>query len=144
MTEKVQSKDKRGSEILGFKIKKAREDARITKEDFVVHINNNLSNLHKYETGVRRPTIDTLIVIADFFGFSLDYLLRDDYDMSQGPIYYTEKEKSLKSEEKVEWIRKFRNSLKMELRNELIEEIEYDVRNEMTRTLKRNIDSLFT
>lgn len=45
------------------------------------------SNLSRYETGERKPDISTLVVLADFIGCSVDYLLgrSDDPNISLEP-----------------------------------------------------------
>lgn len=133
------STEEKSSIVLGSKIRKARIEAGISKEDFCILIDSNLSNLNKYETGVRRPRIETLIAIADIFGYSLDYLLRDEYSETAEPIFYSE---DIKIKIKEEWKNELRNDLKNELRDELIEELKVDLKKELKITILNNIDTL--
>lgn len=51
------------------------EEANLTQKQFADMINISNSTINRYETGIRVPDYDTLIMFADFFGVSVDYLL---------------------------------------------------------------------
>lgn len=52
-----------------------REERNLTQKEFAVQINIPNATINRYETGIRVPDYDTLILIADFFNVSTDYLL---------------------------------------------------------------------
>lgn len=60
---------------LGSRIKALREKSNINQKDFAKKIGVSNVVLSRYESDERRPDYDTLQLIADFFGVSLDYML---------------------------------------------------------------------
>lgn len=57
------------------RLKELREDQGMTQEKIADKLNISRSMLSNYETGKFEPNLETLILIADFFNVSLDYLL---------------------------------------------------------------------
>jgi len=65
---------------LGERIKQLRNEAGLTQKEFAAKLNIGLSTLACYETDKREMPFETLILIADFFDVSTDFLLnRKDY-----------------------------------------------------------------
>ena len=65
---------------LAERLLQLRKESGLTQKELAKKIDmNSVTYLH-YEKGQREPPIDTLIVFADFFSVSVDYLLgRTDY-----------------------------------------------------------------
>lgn len=59
----------------GEKLKMLREEKDLTQNDLAKHLNVSKANISRYELGSRQPNIDTIIIIAEFFNISLDWLL---------------------------------------------------------------------
>lgn len=62
-------------EAFPSKIKKAREDTGFTQREVAKEVNLPQSTIAKYETGKLEPNLETLGILADFYGVSLDWLL---------------------------------------------------------------------
>ena len=60
---------------LGQRIRMLREEADLSQKDLAKKLRVSNVTLSQYENGVRRPDIDTLMVIANYFGVSSDYLI---------------------------------------------------------------------
>jgi len=60
---------------LGEKIKALREARKISREELAKKLDISYWALSKYETNEREPDYKTLVLIADFFKVSTDYLL---------------------------------------------------------------------
>ena len=60
---------------IGEIIAELRMDKNMNQEDLAAVLNISRSALANWESGNRRIDIETLVVIADFFGVSCDYLL---------------------------------------------------------------------
>ena len=56
-------------------LKSLRENANMTQDDLAKALNISLSTVSSYEREVRDPPSETLIIIADIFHVSVDYLL---------------------------------------------------------------------
>ncbi len=56
-------------------LKLLRENMRISQQKLGEHIGVTQQAIHKYETNVSEPDIQTLISLANFFGTSVDYLI---------------------------------------------------------------------
>lgn len=59
----------------GERLKKLRNDNKLTQQEMSDIININRSTLAGYESENKQPDFDTLNKIADFFKVSIDYLL---------------------------------------------------------------------
>ena len=55
-----------------YELRKQRE---LTQHDLAISIGVNKQTISQYERGVRRPDLDTLSALSDFFNVSSDYLL---------------------------------------------------------------------
>ena len=60
-----------------LRLKKLREQERLSQESLALKLNVSQSTISAYETGERTPDLETFIKIADLFNVSLDYLCGD-------------------------------------------------------------------
>lgn len=56
------------------KLKELREQTGLSQKEIAQRIGIEYQNYNKYELGINEPSIDTLKLIADYYGVSLDYL----------------------------------------------------------------------
>lgn len=61
--------------MFNIRLKDLREDNDLTQEELSKKLNITRSALANYETGLREPSVELLIKIADYFNVTLDYLL---------------------------------------------------------------------
>ncbi len=59
-------------------LKSLRKEKNLTQEDLAKKINYSPVTISKWETVVKRPSIDSIKVLAKFFDVSADYLLDID------------------------------------------------------------------
>ncbi len=66
-----------GGSVLDFgaRIRSAREQAGMTRDDLAKQLNIQYSALSKYESSVREPDFETLVKIANALRVSTDYIL---------------------------------------------------------------------
>lgn len=57
-------------------LKKLRKEVGLTQISLQMKTGIEQSLLSKYENGERVPPTETLIVLADFYGVSMDYIMR--------------------------------------------------------------------
>lgn len=69
--------------MLGDKIKKLRKDMKITQQELADRIGVVQSTIGMMESGRKIGSHLTLNKLADFFGVSLDYLLKEDNDKEE-------------------------------------------------------------
>lgn len=62
-------------EAFPSKIKKARENTGFTQREVAKEVNLPQSTIAKYETGKLEPSLETLGLLADFYGVDLNWLL---------------------------------------------------------------------
>lgn len=62
-------------ETFAQKLKKARENTGFTQRDVAKETGITQSVLARYETGKLEPNIETLGILADFYGISIDWLI---------------------------------------------------------------------
>ena len=67
---------------IGERIKKLRKDKGITQERLAIDICISRSNIGRYERNEIEPDIASLESLADYFGVSIDYLVRGETKMS--------------------------------------------------------------
>lgn len=60
---------------IGNKISKLRERRGLSQVQLAEKLHMSQGSLAMYETGKRKPSLDTLKLIADYFNVSTDYLL---------------------------------------------------------------------
>ena len=56
-------------------LKSLRQSKNLTQKQLATEINVSERGIQNYETGIRKPTYDILIALADYFDVSLDYLV---------------------------------------------------------------------
>ncbi|MDF2565101.1 MAG: transcriptional regulator, family [Massilibacillus sp.] len=59
----------------GQNLQKLRTNNNMTQEDLGKLLNVSQSTIAYYESGKKQPSLETIIVIADYFRVSVDYLL---------------------------------------------------------------------
>jgi len=59
----------------GQHLKSLRQAKNLTQKQLAKQIGASESIIQRYELGSRKPTYDTLIALADYFGVTLDYLV---------------------------------------------------------------------
>ena len=58
-----------------MRLKEIRKSKGISQLKLAMDLNTNQNTISRYETGEREPGINELIIIADYFNVSVDYLL---------------------------------------------------------------------
>ena len=58
-----------------MRIKKLRKDKGISQLQLAIAIHVSQNTISRYETGEREPGIKELILLADYFNVSVDYLI---------------------------------------------------------------------
>lgn len=56
-------------------LKLLRKSCNLSMQDFCTQCGISFSTYQNYETGKRKPTADMLMIIADFYGVTTDYIL---------------------------------------------------------------------
>ena len=75
------------------RLKELRLDNRINQSKLAKYFNYGSSAIANYETGRNEPCFDVLIMIADYFNVSIDYLLgRADQQITKETIKPEEEE----------------------------------------------------
>jgi len=65
--------------IIGKKIKELREEKELSQKMLGKELNLSQATIARWETGVRTPDIYSVVILADFFDVTADYLLgRED------------------------------------------------------------------
>lgn len=64
--------------MLSEKIRELRRKSGLSQEELADKLDVSRQAVSKWETGAAVPTTETLVQLADFFGVSLDFLLRDN------------------------------------------------------------------
>jgi transcriptional regulator with XRE-family HTH domain len=57
------------------RLKKLRETKGLNQQGLAMKLGLSQSTISFYETGERKPDLEALIQLADFFGVSIDYLI---------------------------------------------------------------------
>lgn len=68
--------------MLSEKIRALRRNSGLSQEELAERLDVSRQAVSKWELGSAVPTADKLVDIADFFGVSLDYLMRGNADRS--------------------------------------------------------------
>lgn len=73
-----------------YRLRSAREKQNWSQKYIAEKTGIPNSNISRYETGTRKPDVDTLITLADFLGCSVDYLLgiSDEVELQNPSINY--------------------------------------------------------
>ncbi|MBQ9848402.1 MAG: helix-turn-helix transcriptional regulator [Clostridia bacterium] len=56
-------------------LRKLRKEKKLTQIALMMHTGIEQAILSKYESGARTPTTENLIILADYYNVSIDYLL---------------------------------------------------------------------
>lgn len=67
-----------------MRLKKLRNDRKISQLKLAMDIGINQNSISRYETGEREADYKTLIALADYFDVSVDYLL----ERTDNPKFY--------------------------------------------------------
>lgn len=67
-----------------MRLKDLREQKGITQLKLAMDLNLNQNSISRYEKGVREADYKTLIMLADYFNVSIDYLL----ERTDNPTFY--------------------------------------------------------
>ena len=68
--------------LVGEKLKKLRKARGLSQEDLANELKVSRQSISKWELGESFPDTNHLVRVSDYFGISLDYLLRDK-DLSE-------------------------------------------------------------
>lgn len=82
--------------ILGNRIKKERENLKLSREDLAKKLGVSYSAIAMYEQGNREPNNEIILKMCDIFNCSIDYLMGNSEDKTQTSLddiekYYKEK-----------------------------------------------------
>ena len=58
-----------------FRLKELRKKRHISQVRLSIDLNMNQNTISRYENGIRQANYETLILFADYFDVSIDYLL---------------------------------------------------------------------
>jgi transcriptional regulator with XRE-family HTH domain len=61
--------------ILGERIKILRKSKNLLQRELAEILSIANDTMIRFESGVRRPSLDNLIILADYFDVSMDYLI---------------------------------------------------------------------
>lgn len=61
--------------VMGTRLKDIREDADVSQRQLADFLHIRQSTYSQYENGRRQLPVDTLILLAGYFGVSTDYIL---------------------------------------------------------------------
>ena len=67
-----------------MRLKELRKSKGVSQLKRALDLNTSQNTISRYETGEREPGIHELIMIADYFNVSLDYLL----ERTDDPTFY--------------------------------------------------------
>lgn len=57
------------------RLRQCRRERNLTQKQFAEFLGMTVRSYQRYELGDRKPDIEKLVIIANFFGVSADYLL---------------------------------------------------------------------
>lgn len=72
--------------MLSEKIRDLRKKSGLSQEELAEKLDVSRQAVSKWELGAAVPTADKLLELSDFFGVSLDYLMRFDSDNPENPV----------------------------------------------------------
>ena len=67
--------------MLGSTIKKLRKDYKLTQSDLANLLKVSISAVALWETNKRYPNLNIILKIANIFNVSIDYLLKQNYEI---------------------------------------------------------------
>ncbi|HHR6078437.1 TPA: helix-turn-helix domain-containing protein [Providencia alcalifaciens] len=65
------------AKIVGSRIKKLRKEYGLTGTEVAAYLNVSQQQYSRYERGINRIDIDSLVIIADFFKISIHYFFEE-------------------------------------------------------------------
>ena len=66
-----------------IRIKELREEKNLLQKDLAKALNSNQRTISNWENGLAQPNIESLILLADFFEVSIDFLVGRSDDFGQ-------------------------------------------------------------
>ena len=60
---------------ISMRLKELRKSRKISQVKLAMDLNMNQNTISRYETGEREPGVTELILLADYFDVSIDYLV---------------------------------------------------------------------
>ncbi len=69
-----------------MRLKELRKARGISQQKLAIDLNMNQNSISRYENGQREADYKTLIVLADYFNISVDYLL----ERTDNPVFMKE------------------------------------------------------
>ncbi len=69
-----------------MRLKELRKERGISQQKLAIDLNMNQNSISRYENGQREADYKTLIVLADYFNISVDYLL----ERTDNPVFMKE------------------------------------------------------
>lgn len=64
--------------FLSSRMRSLRKEANMTQEEVAKHLNIERQTYCNYENECRTPPLETVILLADFYHVTVDYLVRED------------------------------------------------------------------
>ena len=61
--------------VFAERLKELRKEKRLTQQKVADSLNISQPNYRRWESGERRPSVETLLMLADYFDVSIDYLV---------------------------------------------------------------------
>lgn len=74
ITDEMAAKEYSGEGCVGKRIQKYREERGMSRNEFAKLLSVTLPTIHRWETGIRKPDIATLMKIASILGVKIDEL----------------------------------------------------------------------
>ena len=116
------------SETIGKNIEQQRKAKKISQESLSKYIHKTQKTISKYEKGIILPSIDTLIILSNFFNCSLYDLLGIDVKEEKNTISLSNEEndfilsfRKLSTENKAIIVGKIAEFLKEQRKEQLLE-----------------------
>lgn len=71
----------------GQRLARLRKSHNLTQQELAKRLRVSKSSLGMYEIGQREPNFETLVRMGDFFGVSMDYLIKgNEKQITEDPI----------------------------------------------------------
>lgn len=61
--------------MINERLKKVRKERGVSQKDVANYLGISISAYSNYEQGIRKPDLETLVKICDYFDITSDYLL---------------------------------------------------------------------
>lgn len=79
--------------VFAERLKELRKEKGLTQQKVADSLNISQPNYRRWESGERRPSVETLVMLADYFEVSIDYLLtRKNQKVFENEKIYTEED----------------------------------------------------